>query len=146
MAFTYVVSTNRGKVRLLIGDTDSNNVLLQDDEIDFFLSESNDNVYLAASYAARSISGKFSREADTTVESVSKSYSQRSRQYSQLAAQLEAQSKRVRGSIPTPAISGISKDAINTQREDEDRVQGKFYMDKFSNPQNDKEDDYNGYC
>lgn len=38
MAFTYSVTTNCGKVRLIITDTDVYNVIFQDDEIDAFLS------------------------------------------------------------------------------------------------------------
>lgn len=38
MAFTFDVATDRGKVRLLITDTDENNYIFEDDEIDAFLS------------------------------------------------------------------------------------------------------------
>lgn len=136
MAFTYDVSTDRGKVRLLIGDTDTNDQLLQDNEIDFFLTQANDNVYLAAAYAAEAIAATFSRKADTDVESVSIKYSQRSEQYRKLSSRLEGKGKRVKGSIPSPSITGISHDAIRTQRQDEDRVQEKFNIDRFSNPPN----------
>lgn len=39
MAFTYVVSTDRGKVRLKVGDTNSAAYAFEDDEIDAFLTE-----------------------------------------------------------------------------------------------------------
>ncbi len=38
MAFTYDLTTDRGQVRLLITDTASANPIFQDNEIDFFLS------------------------------------------------------------------------------------------------------------
>lgn len=38
MAFTYDLTTDRGQVRLLITDTDHDNPIFQDNEIDFFLS------------------------------------------------------------------------------------------------------------
>lgn len=38
MPFTYDLSTDVGKVRLLINDTDSSNVIFQDEEISAFLS------------------------------------------------------------------------------------------------------------
>jgi hypothetical protein len=38
MAFTYDLTSERGQVRLLITDTDHDNPIFQDNEIDFFLS------------------------------------------------------------------------------------------------------------
>lgn len=38
MAFTYDLTTERGQVRLLITDTDQDNPIFQDNEIDFFLN------------------------------------------------------------------------------------------------------------
>ena len=37
MAFTYDISTNRGKVRFLVGDTDATDYFLEDNEIDYLL-------------------------------------------------------------------------------------------------------------
>lgn len=50
MAFTYDVSTDRGKVRLLCTDTLESNAIFQDAEIDAFLSM-NTSVRLAAAAA-----------------------------------------------------------------------------------------------
>lgn len=50
MAFTYDLSTNRGKLRLRIGDTDSANQIFTDAEIDEFLSTEGDNLNLAAAF------------------------------------------------------------------------------------------------
>lgn len=141
MAFTYNVATDIGKVRLLVGDTDSATALLQDDEVEYFLEIAENNVYLAASYAAGSIAGKYSRQADVSVESVSKKYSQQSMQYMKLSLQLESRSKRVSSGLVSPGITGISRADIITQRENEDRVQEKFNMDRFSNPPNQPGDD-----
>tara|TARA_R110002124_G_scaffold53832_1_gene153969 strand:+ start:659 stop:1006 length:348 start_codon:yes stop_codon:yes gene_type:complete len=38
MAFTYDITTDRGKVRLKLADTDSSAYVFEDDEIDYFLS------------------------------------------------------------------------------------------------------------
>lgn len=64
------LSTDRDKVRLLIGDTDETDPLLYDDEIDFALDErklvttagTTYNVYAAAADSAGAIAAKFSRE------------------------------------------------------------------------------------
>lgn len=38
MAFTYDISTDRGRVRLYLSDTDSAAYVFEDDEIDYFLT------------------------------------------------------------------------------------------------------------
>lgn len=55
MAFTYDTTTDRGRVRLLLGDTDSDNALFDDDAMDAFLSLGNDEVLLAAAFGADGI-------------------------------------------------------------------------------------------
>ena len=58
MAFTYDLSTNRGRVRLKIRDTDTSDALrqiFQDDEIDFFLTEAAADLNLAAAGALDAI-------------------------------------------------------------------------------------------
>lgn len=56
MAFNYDVSTDRGKVRLIISDIDRDNVIFQDDEIDAFISMAlNNNLKRAAAQALRTI-------------------------------------------------------------------------------------------
>lgn len=47
--FTYNVSTNLGKVRMMIGDTDSTTALLTDEEINAFLSMNGNDLYATAS-------------------------------------------------------------------------------------------------
>ena len=51
MAFTYDVTTDRGKVRLLITDRDAAHEIFNDDEIDAFLSMMSGNVLRAAAVA-----------------------------------------------------------------------------------------------
>lgn len=141
MAFTYDISTNRGKVRLLVGDKTSSTALLQDDEVDFFLTTSGNNVYLAASLAADAIAAEFSRKADTTVESVSVKYSQRAEQYRKLSARMKAQASGAGISGANVSVTGVSRDAIRTQRQDTDRVQNKFTEGRFDNPPDDYDTD-----
>ena len=66
MAFTYDIDTNRGKVRLLISDTNASDYQFEDDEIDAFLSMASSSLLLAASYAleswAASVTGSLTSE------------------------------------------------------------------------------------
>ena len=55
MSFSYLLSeglpNERDKVRLLVSDTDSENFLMEDEEIDFFISEEPNKYFAAASTA-----------------------------------------------------------------------------------------------
>ncbi|MCK9602379.1 MAG: hypothetical protein M0R06_25260 [Sphaerochaeta sp.] len=55
MAFTYDVTTDRGKVRMLITDVESTDPCFDDDEIDAFLSMADSGVLLAAAMALETI-------------------------------------------------------------------------------------------
>lgn len=58
MAFTYDLTSDRGQVRLLITDTDHDNPIFQDNEIDFFLSNTavdGNDVNLAGAKALETI-------------------------------------------------------------------------------------------
>ena len=137
MTFTFSdedISTPLAKVRVLTQDTDSTDQLLSDEIINFYLSEASDNIYTAAYLAANAIQAKFARLVDTSIESVSVKYSQKATQYAALAKDLKAQAEQQE--VVLPSVLGISIDAMDNQESDEDRVQEKFKMDRFSNPQN----------
>ena len=58
MAFTYDLTSERGQVRLLITDTDHDNPIFQDNEIDFFLNNTavdGNDVNLAGAKALETI-------------------------------------------------------------------------------------------
>ena len=66
MAFTFDPTTARGKVRLLISDTDdvtAANQVFTDAEIDAFLSLESNDVYAAAASACQSMAANASRSA-----------------------------------------------------------------------------------
>lgn len=66
MAFTYDPTTDRGRVRLLVSDTDDQtaaNQVFTDAEIDAFLSLEDNEVYAAAAAAAQSMAANASRSA-----------------------------------------------------------------------------------
>lgn len=55
MAFTYDVTTNRGKVRLLIGDTNASSYVFEDLEVDTFLSLASNSVFVGSAIALETI-------------------------------------------------------------------------------------------
>jgi len=101
------LATDKDKVRFYIGDTDTNDQLLQDEEISFLLAEVS-NVLLAAAHAAKAIAAKFSRQADKAIGDLRISLSQKARTYMTLAADLE---KRALTSSAYPTWQEPEEDA-----------------------------------
>ena len=58
MAFTYDVTTSRGRIRLLCRDTAAASAVFTDDEIDAFLDLANTDVLLAASMACSDLAAR----------------------------------------------------------------------------------------
>jgi hypothetical protein len=63
VSFTTTVTTDRGKVRLLISDTNTSYPIFDDDQIDAFLTLSGSDLFLAASYACTSMATEATRGA-----------------------------------------------------------------------------------
>jgi hypothetical protein len=121
-------------VRLLVGDTDTTDQQVQDEEIAFALSQARDNIYSAASWVARVIGSQYSRRVNTALDGALKAdYSDLATQYSKLAENLEYQGKKVGGSIGVLA-GGITISGINAVRSNTNRVEGSFRRDRFRNP------------
>ncbi len=115
MAWTYdgdPSANNRDKVRFLIGDTDTDNQLLQDAEITFLFNEWNSNAYLAAAHACDSLAAKFAGKADNSKSvgdlSISTQFGQQADRYRSLGAQLLAQSAQITPPSPTVYVDDES--------------------------------------
>mgnify|MGYP003124347246 CR=1 FL=1 len=63
-SFSESLSTNLDKVRLKLGDTDTNDQILQNETINALLAEHNDDVDLATISCCRAIIAKFNRTID----------------------------------------------------------------------------------
>lgn len=133
MTWTYTSTdpsgTTRDQVRTYIGDTDTTDQLLTDEQIAFALTEGG-TVSLAAAIAADWIAATFARKADKSVGDLSISYSQTAQQFSKLADRLRSESSR----ISLPYFGGISQSAKDTREADTDRVKPAFTVDMLDNP------------
>lgn len=128
MSWTYTdnpVNVPRDEVRLLIQDTDSSDPLISDREIAYFIAKAGEGIG-AAYLAALSISAKFGRLADERTGQVEVKWSQRSRAYASLAADLKKQMTLL--SCPMPYAGGISSADIARNRADTDRSQEAFSL------------------
>lgn len=129
-------------VRLLIGDTDTNNQILQDEEISFGLSQNSTNVYFTASWCCKVIASKYSSLVDVQLDgALSSKYSDLQKQYLRMADELEEQAKASSGFINVYA-GGISKTAVDNVRQNTDRIEPSFRRDRFWNPPSYSGNDY----
>lgn len=122
-------NSDRDAVRLLIGDTDTNDQQLTDAEVDYFLSKSS-SVYRAAISAVRALIAKYARKVTKAVGDLRLSLSDRLGAYEALLEQLQAD----RGAAALPHAGGISVDRKDDVEEDTDRVTPSFERDQFSYP------------
>ena len=131
---TSTASGRLNTVRLLVGDTDTLDQQVQNEEITFALGENSNNIYLSASWVARAIASKYSRRVTTQLDgALSANYSDLSKQYMQLADQLEYQGKTNGASVGVLA-GGITKSSIEAVRANTNRIEGSFRRDRFRNP------------
>lgn len=131
---TTTASGRLNTVRLLVGDTDSTDEQVQNEEINFGLSQNGNKVYYTAAWVARVIASKYSRRVTTELDGALKSeYSDLMKHYLTLADSLEYQGKTSGASVGVLA-GGITKSRVNSVREDTNRIEGSFRRDRFKNP------------
>lgn len=118
------------EVRLLIGDTDSTQPQLQNEEIQYFIDKYGAG-YPAAAAAARALQGIYSRRADSQVGEVSQSSSQIALAYKALAADLSNKAALY------VEISAGGVNVADNERADADdtQIQPAFKRGQFDNPE-----------
>ena len=119
-------------MRFLIGDTDSSDQQLTDEEIAYLLTEYT-APKRAALEAARSLQAKYSRLCDQRTGDISISYSQRRDSYAALVRDLQ------RGMLGAPYAGGISQADKDSDEDDTDRVKPAFRVEMMANPDTDVE-------
>lgn len=136
MTFTYAgdpAASTLALVRFLIQDTDSNDPIFQDAELNYLISVWS-NGYPAAVAAADIAAVKFSRQADFSKSvgdlSLSESYSGRSADFRAMADRLRK--LRAETSPPTPFISNDA--IVQTGNKDVQEYYSDFYTGQMDNP------------
>ena len=131
---TTTASGRLNTVRLLLGDTDTNDQQVQNEEVTFALAQANDNVYFAAAWLARTVAAQYARKVNTSLDgALSADYSDLQKQYLGMAETLEYQGKKS-GAVLGVVAGGITKSGITTVRGNTNRVEGSFRRDRFRNP------------
>lgn len=95
MTFTYSgdpSSSDKDAIRFLLGDTDSEEELLSDEELIFLASQwtQNYSVYWAAAVAAESVAARFAREVTVNSDSQTVSTSELQQKYLTLAERMRS--------------------------------------------------------
>jgi hypothetical protein len=131
-SYNTALTADKDKVRALIGDTDTTDQILSDEEITFFISQTG-NIYSASARACKAIAAKFSRLTDTEIEGVSDRLSQMVKHYNDLAASYDRDAAKF-GATIVPVVTGVSYNAMRLVDADTDRVDPAFTMSQFNNP------------
>lgn len=129
MSWTYdtALSTNKDKVRFMLGDTESGDALLSDEEISAQLT-SEGTVRAAAIACARALAARFARKAQQITDDIGASvrYGDRAQAYRDLADELRRSGALL---AVAPFAGGISVAAKQAQVDDADRVAPAFTRD-----------------
>lgn len=91
-------TSDKDAVRFLLGDTNTGNALVTDEEIDYMLAKwmpAYGTVEYVAAAVADTISARFAREANYSADGVSISLANLGNQFRELAANLRAQHKNL---------------------------------------------------
>ena len=102
MAFTYLLNTDIGKVRLLVPDNDATSYLLEDDEIAYFLT-SESTLLGAAVACCQQLARRFAQRPDFTADGLTMRNAERARAFAERAVELE----RSAGSISTATLNRV---------------------------------------
>ena len=125
-------SSAKDELRFRVGDTNSKDPLLHDEEINFLLKKYNNFVLNAALEACETIISKFSRLADETVGSVSKSFSQKAQAYFKTMEMIRT---RIALDGARPYAGGISVSDKQTNQQNTDLTKPVFEKHQFENQQ-----------
>lgn len=128
-------------VRLLIGDNDSTDYVLQDVDVAFFLEEASNSIYTAAVMAAESIAAKYARMVTNSQSDVhgnhtlTRNYSDRHKHYLDLAKRLEKRMYSMKVNTMSAGVfaGGISVSDKATRSSNADKVVTAFSKDLHRN-------------
>lgn len=126
--------SDKDAVRFLIGDTDPETCLVQDEEIEWQLCETPE-VRVASAFILDALAAKFSQQTDKKVGDLSESSSKK-------AAAFRARALDIRKSCPAEMfVGGLSKSAKGDLLTDSDRVQPLFTVGDDDHPGADRDQD-----
>jgi len=132
MTWTYgndPANSTRDELRLLVGDTDTSDQLLTDEEVAYYLAGNGDDALAAAPAACEGIAAHYSRQTDTVNQGLSVNASKRAAAYLTLANDLRDRASAL-GEVFCGGLTISGKDLL---ADDSDAIQPAFSvgMDDF---------------
>lgn len=122
-------NSQRDEVRLLVGDTDTTDQLVTDEEIAYALTRAG-TVVGASALMARACAAKFARLVSSSVGAVSESASDLWQHYKDLANELELQA----ATLAQPSFGGLTVSEHLTDAANDGLVQAGAKRGQFDNP------------
>lgn len=119
----------RDEVRFIVGDTDNDDLVLSDQEIQYLLTQHR-HPRLAAVYAAEAITAFYARQVDSEIDQIRIIASQRWDHYNKLALKLRREAGML---VAAPYAGGISKLDKEADQENTDTVQPIFTVGMHRN-------------
>jgi len=119
-------SSDRDRVRFLVGDTDALEPQIQNEEIDHLLAQGG-GAELAAVHAAEALAAKYARRVSGSAGGISRSSSDLVEHYMTLARRLRAELAQ----FGAPYAGGLSEAEKASDRADSDLVQPAFRRGMF---------------
>jgi len=113
-SFDDSLTTDRDKVRLKIGDTDTNDQILSNETIDALLTEHSDDVMLTTISSVRAIIGKYARQMNRGAVGMSADMSIFVTHYQDLLSDLIKQNRGNSGARYKSAFNISRKDTIES--------------------------------
>lgn len=134
---TSTLSGQLNSTRFLLGDTNTNDQQVENEEVLFALAQNGYNIYKSAAWLARSLAAKYAKKVDIDLDgALSGAYSQLQEHFYALAGHLETMANKS-GSGWSVKAGGISKTQMSVVNQLTDRVDPAFKYDKFDNPPGD---------
>lgn len=128
MTWTYSTSWGaaRDKIRFLIGDTDTNNQMISDEEIAAGITLWGSNNYHVAYNLCEGLAAKYSFQVDTSASGLSVAASQRAQAFHARAQWIKQQALTSGDIAPTIYVGGVVEDDNETLDDDSTLVQPQF--------------------
>jgi hypothetical protein len=117
MSFTYVLTTSIGKVRLLVPDNDSTAYDLEDDEIQYFLTQAGSSVNSAAVKACMWLARKYAKKASFSADGLSIQHGARARIFAERAKELQGDANGYMAAVTLEKQDGYSEKTGATEYE-----------------------------
>lgn len=120
-SYSLTFAADKDKVRFIVGDVESDDQQLQDEEINWVLTKN--GLFFAAAQCASALAARYARQANRAEGELRASASQIARAYTQLARDLNKYAVEVSGRPVASAQSQSGKFAVESNT---DRVQPFF--------------------